>query len=136
MRKIANLNRFSMLKDYKFSVEHILVQTIRNKTGQCPVAHHPVLRLRLVQTNFIPEITSLLLLLIGRLDFTPCGGKFTSSTDMPFSGGCHGSASDGSHRGIRLQFGSSIRRLVAQLYPCRYRTASLKWFQHQRSGLR
>ena len=84
MRKIANLNRFSMLKDYKFSVEHILVQTIRNKTGQCPVAHHPVLRLRLVQTNFIPEITSLLLLLIGRLDFTPCGGKFTSSTDMPF----------------------------------------------------
>ena len=46
--------------------------------------HSPVSWLRLVQTNFIPEITFLLLLLIERLEFTPCGGKFTSGTDMSF----------------------------------------------------
>ena len=45
---------------------------------------YPFLWLRLVQTNFIPEITSLLLLLIGRLQLTPCGGCLTGGTDMPF----------------------------------------------------
>ena len=58
------------------------IQRLKTKRGNA-AKHYPVLRLRLVQTNFIPEITSLLLLLIGRLQFTPCRGKFASGADMP-----------------------------------------------------
>ena len=64
--------------------EHGSAGGVLKQNGVMPRSTTLFCWLRLVQTNFIPEITSLLLLLIGRLEFPPCGGKFSSGSDMPF----------------------------------------------------
>ena len=62
--------------------------------------------LRLVQTNFIPEITLLLLrLLVGHLNFTPQRRRFTRDTHIPFQ-------ANPTRQGLTVPIKRHIRYLV------------------------